>query len=53
MMWLKRDEEGKLAGGVTKPNCYHIDQFEELRPAFMQVIEYGQAMGLRYDPGRS
>ncbi|MDP6054417.1 MAG: glutamine synthetase family protein, partial [Candidatus Latescibacteria bacterium] len=29
-----------------KPNCYHIDQFEELRPAFMQVIEYAQAMGL-------
>ncbi|MDH3375935.1 MAG: glutamine synthetase [Gammaproteobacteria bacterium] len=46
MMWLKRDESGGLAGGVTKPNCYHIDQFEELRPAFMQVIEYGQAMGL-------
>ncbi len=46
MMWLKLDENKQLAGGVTKPNCYHIDQFEELRPAFMQVIEYGQAMGL-------
>lgn len=45
MMWLKLDENKQLAGGVTKPNCYHIDQFEELRPAFMQVIEYGQAMG--------
>ena len=22
--------DGKMAGGVTKPNCYHIDQFEEL-----------------------
>ena len=31
---------------MTKPNCYHIDQFEELRPIFMQVIEYSQAMGL-------
>jgi Glutamine synthetase len=34
------------AGGVTKPNCYHIDQFEELRPVFLRVIEYGRAMGL-------
>ncbi|NKB76436.1 MAG: glutamine synthetase [Gammaproteobacteria bacterium] len=46
MMWLKLDENKKLQGGVTKPNCYHIDQFEELRPAFMQVVEYSQAMGL-------
>ncbi len=46
MMWLKLDEKRQLQGGVTKPNCYHIDQFEELRPAFMRVIEYGQAMGL-------
>ena len=46
MMWLKRGEDGKAAGGVTKPNCYHIDQFEELRPIFMRVIEYAQAMGL-------
>ncbi|MCY3769658.1 MAG: glutamine synthetase [Gammaproteobacteria bacterium] len=46
MMWLKLDEDRQLKGGVTKPNCYHIDQFEELRPAFMQAIEYGQQMGL-------
>ena len=46
MMWLKLDENRQLKGGVTKPNCYHIDQFEELRPAFMQVIEYAQQMGL-------
>jgi len=45
MMWLKLDENKQLQGGVTKPNCYHIDQFEELRPAFMQVIEYGEKMG--------
>ncbi len=31
---------------VTKPNCYHIDQFEELRPTFMKVIEYSLQMGL-------
>ena len=46
MMWLKRGEDGGPNGGVTKPNCYHIDQFEELRPTFMKVIEYSQAMGL-------
>lgn len=46
MMWLKRGEDGLPDGGFSKPNCYHIDQFESLRPAFMKVIEYSQAMGL-------
>ncbi|MGI8740798.1 MAG: glutamine synthetase family protein [Gammaproteobacteria bacterium] len=45
MMWLKRGEDGRPAGGVTKPNCYHIDQFEELRPATMKVLEYAAQMG--------
>ncbi len=45
MMWLKKDENGQLDGGVTKPNCYHIDQFEELRPASIKVIEYAEQMG--------
>ena len=31
---------------MTKPTCYHIDQFEELRPVFMRVIEYSEQMGL-------
>jgi len=46
MMWLTLDESGEVDGGITKPNCYHIDQFEELRPTFMKVVEYSQAMGL-------
>ncbi|MEM7169307.1 MAG: glutamine synthetase family protein [Pseudomonadota bacterium] len=46
MMWLKKGENGMPDGGFSKPNCYHIDQFESLRPAFMKVIEYSQAMGL-------
>lgn len=46
MMWLKKDETGAPAGGVTKPWCYHIDQFEALRPVYMKVIEYSRAMGL-------
>ena len=46
MMWLKKGEDGLPDGGFSKPNCYHIDQFESLRPVFMQVIEYSRAMGL-------
>lgn len=46
MMWLKKGPDGLPNGGVTKPNCYHIDQFEELRPVFLRVIEYCEAMGL-------
>ncbi len=46
MMWLKRDESGKPAGGFSKPYCYHIDQFESLRPVFLKVIEYARQMGL-------
>ena len=46
MMWLKRDEDGKPAGGFSKPFCYHIDQFESLRPVYMKVIEYARKMGL-------
>ncbi len=46
MMWLKRGEDGMPAGGFSKPFCYHIDQFESLRPVFMRAIEYSRAMGL-------
>jgi glutamine synthetase len=46
MMWLKKGEDGLPDGGYSKPYCYHIDQFESLRPVFMQVIEYCHAMGL-------
>jgi glutamine synthetase len=46
MMWLKKGEDGLPDGGFSKPNCYHIDQFESLRPVFMKVIEYSRAMGL-------
>jgi glutamine synthetase len=45
MMWLKEDANGKVAG-VTQPWCYHIAQFETLRPVFMDVITYGKALGL-------
>ena len=47
MMWLKMKPDGTPdVEGVTKPYCYHIDQFSELQPIIHKVIEYGQAMGL-------
>ncbi len=46
MMWLKRGEDGKPDGGFSNPYCYHIDQFESLRPVYMRVIEYCRKMGL-------
>ncbi len=45
MMWLKRGPDGQPDGGFSKPNCYHIDQFESLRPVFLRVLEYSRAMG--------
>lgn len=46
MMWLKFDENGKPKDGFSKPYCYHIDQFESLRPVSLQVIRYARKMGL-------
>ena len=46
MMWLKRREDGPVPEGVTKPYCYHIHQFEELRPVLLDVVDYGQKLGL-------
>ena len=46
MMWLKFDEDGKPRDGFSKPYCYHIDQFESLRPVTMKVMEYTRKMGL-------
>ena len=46
MMWLTKDEDGKPTGGFSEPYCYHIDQFESLRPVYMKVMEYSRRMGL-------
>jgi len=47
MMWLTKNEDGTPTGsGFSKPYCYHIDQFESLRPVYMKVIEYSRFMGL-------
>jgi glutamine synthetase len=47
MMWLKKNPDGTPSvEGMTKPYCYHIDQFSELQPLIHRVMEYGEAMGL-------
>jgi glutamine synthetase len=47
MMWLKTNADGTPSvEGVTKPYCYHIDQFSELQPVIHRVIEYSTKMGL-------
>ncbi len=47
MMWLKTNPDGTPSvEGVTKPYCYHIDQFSELQPVIHRVIEYCTDMGL-------
>lgn len=53
MMWLKTEEDGKtpVFEGVTKPNCYHIDQFSELQPLIHKVIDYATQMGLEMIQG--
>ncbi|MFK7944384.1 MAG: glutamine synthetase family protein [Paracoccaceae bacterium] len=45
MMWLKFNEQGVPEDGFSKPYCYHIDQFESLRPVTMKVMEYTRKMG--------
>ncbi|GLW20617.1 glutamine synthetase [Microbispora triticiradicis] len=44
MMWLRR--EGAELVGASKPYCYHIDQFEELRDVMLRVLRYAREMGL-------
>ncbi len=47
MMWLKLGDDGEPSvEGLSKPYCYHIDQFSEFQPIIHKVIEYGQQMGL-------
>ena len=47
MMWLKLNDDGTPSvEGLSKPYCYHIDQFSEFQPVIHKVIEYCQKMGL-------
>src|ERR1039457_1582222 len=45
MMWLRLNPDAPPSvPGLTKPYCYHIDQFSELQPIIHKVIEYCQAV---------
>ncbi len=46
MSWLKRTDDPNKAEGATKPWCYHINQFEELRPLILDVVRWADEMGL-------
>src|ERR671926_1708356 len=46
MMWLRKTEDPNKAEGLTKPWCYHIAQFEELREIILDVIDYGEQLGI-------
>jgi glutamine synthetase len=49
MMWMKRPRGSMDPGeaeGITKPWCYHINQFEELRPIILDVIDFGEKLGI-------
>lgn len=46
MMWLRSTDDPNEAQGLTKPWCYHINQFEELREIILDVIDYGERLGI-------
>lgn len=46
MMWLRKTDDPNDAEGLTKPWCYHISQFEELREIILDVIDYGERLGI-------
>jgi glutamine synthetase len=47
MIWLKAEADGTPTfEGMSKPYCYHIDQFSQFQPIIHKVIEYANAMGL-------
>src|SRR5579864_1368234 len=46
MMWMRKTEDPNDAVGLTKPWCYHINQFEELREIILDVVDYGERLGI-------
>src|SRR5207248_8608312 len=47
MMWLRKsDGVDGVVEGLTKPWCYHINQFEELREIILDVVDYGEQLGI-------
>src|SRR5258708_13285441 len=46
MMWMRKTDGPNDAVGLTKPWCYHINQFEELRDIILDVGDYGEQLGI-------
>src|SRR5439155_1468884 len=43
---MAKTEDPNDARGLTKPWCYHINQFEELREIILDVVDYGERLGI-------
>ena len=50
MMFLKMGDDGKPVGS-TEPICYHIKQFETLRPLILDLLRGARTMGLQMIQG--
>lgn len=53
MMWLRKDAEGKPEHTTSAFSFYEISNFNELQPILMDVLEYGEALGLDISHGDS
>jgi glutamine synthetase len=51
MMWLKKNPDGSLSHSTEANSLYHVTQFNELEPIFLEVVEYGRKMGLNLSHG--
>lgn len=51
MMWLKKNADGTVSHSAEANSLYHVTQFGELEPVFLDVVEYGRKMGLNLSHG--
>lgn len=52
MMWLRPGKDGAAPTHTTEANAfYHVSQFHELEPVFLDMVKYGRAMGLKLSHG--
>ena len=47
MMWLRRKEDGALEHTTDAQAFYEVAYLEEFEPIMLDLLEYGQALGLR------
>lgn len=51
MMWLRRDGSGNLSHTTAADALYHVTQFHQLEPVFLDVVDFGRRMGLNLSHG--